>query len=103
MFDIGFFELAVIAVVALLVLGPERLPYAARSVGLFIGRIKRSIGNVQQEIEQELRFEEMRRAAEARARELEKQLEQDPTQTSESIEPSIAAPPTNKSEHKDEH
>jgi sec-independent protein translocase protein TatB len=73
-FDIGFLELLLIFVVALLVLGPEKLPYVARTIGLWIGKIKRSIAGVQMEVERELRFEEMRREAEERAKQLEKEM-----------------------------
>ncbi|MCM5704141.1 Sec-independent protein translocase protein TatB [Larsenimonas salina] len=61
MFDVGFFELMVIGVIALLVLGPERLPVAARTAGLWIGRIKRTVSNVQQDISSQLEAEELRR------------------------------------------
>lgn len=98
MFDIGFLELLIIFIVALLVLGPERLPQAARSVGLFVGRIKRTVGGVQAEIERELRLEEMRREAEARAKELEKELElkefnQQVAQTEQEIKQSFEGKP----------
>lgn len=59
MFDIGFFELCVIGVVALLVLGPERLPRAARQAGLWVGRAKRMITQVKRDIDNEIRQEEM--------------------------------------------
>ncbi|WP_417582665.1 Sec-independent protein translocase protein TatB [Nitrincola sp.] len=61
MFDIGFLELLVIGVVALLVLGPERLPHAARTCGLLLGRVRRSFSSIQSEIRDELRAEEPRR------------------------------------------
>ncbi|OHV10495.1 Sec-independent protein translocase protein TatB [Kushneria phosphatilytica] len=61
MFDVSFLELAVIAVIALIVLGPERLPTAARAAGLWIGRIRRTIGNVQREISSQLETEELQR------------------------------------------
>ena len=54
MFDIGFAELVIIAVVSLLVIGPERLPGAIRTVSLWLGRFKRSFNEIRQEIEQEL-------------------------------------------------
>ncbi|MCM2129690.1 Sec-independent protein translocase protein TatB [Larsenimonas rhizosphaerae] len=65
MFDVGFFELMVIGVIALLVLGPERLPTAARTAGLWIGRIKRTISSVQQDISSQLEAEELRRKMKA--------------------------------------
>ena len=74
MFDIGFSELALIAVVALLVLGPERLPKVARTVGALVRRARSSWQNVRGEIERELAAEDMkktindlRRAADVRA------------------------------------
>lgn len=61
MFDIGFFELILIGVVALLVIGPERLPGLARTAGKWMGRARRFVGTVKQDIEQELKAEELKR------------------------------------------
>ena len=60
MFDIGFLELMFIGVVGLLVLGPERLPKAARTAGLWLGKIKRSVTGMQREISAQLEAEELR-------------------------------------------
>ena len=60
MFDVGFSELILMAIVALVVLGPEKLPHAARVAGAWIGRIKRMVGNMQAEIEREVSAQEMR-------------------------------------------
>lgn len=60
MFDIGFLELLVCMILALLVLGPERLPKAARTAGLFIGRMRRTLSNMQDELERQVRTEELR-------------------------------------------
>ncbi|NLW05916.1 MAG: twin-arginine translocase subunit TatB [Pseudomonadaceae bacterium] len=60
MFDIGFFELVVIAVVGLLVLGPQRLPQAIRTLGLYLGRIRKMVSGIQQEVNEQLQLEEMR-------------------------------------------
>lgn len=60
MLDIGFLELLLVGVVGLLVLGPERLPRAARTAGLWIGRIKRSVSGIQREITAQLEAEELR-------------------------------------------
>jgi sec-independent protein translocase protein TatB len=60
MFDIGFAELLVIGVLGLIILGPERLPKAARTVGLLIGKMRRTMSGIQQEIEQEVRNQEIR-------------------------------------------
>ncbi|SHE63503.1 sec-independent protein translocase protein TatB [Modicisalibacter ilicicola DSM 19980] len=64
MFDIGFLELLIIGVVALLVLGPERLPKAARTAGLWIGKIKRTVSGMQREINAQLEAEELRQKLE---------------------------------------
>ncbi|WP_430460971.1 Sec-independent protein translocase protein TatB [Thalassolituus sp. LLYu03] len=61
MFDIGFMELMVVAILGLLVLGPERLPKAARTVGLFVGRIRRTMNNIQDDLERQVRTEELRK------------------------------------------
>lgn len=61
MFDIGFWELAFIGVIALLVFGPERLPEVARTAGLWVSRIRRFVANVKRDVEQELRAEELKR------------------------------------------
>jgi len=61
MFDIGFTELLLISIVALLVLGPERLPQAVRTAALWIGRARRSFNKVRTEIEQQLNTDEIRR------------------------------------------
>ncbi|MBN8793286.1 MAG: twin-arginine translocase subunit TatB [Stenotrophomonas nitritireducens] len=61
MFDIGFGELLLIAVVALVVLGPERLPKAARFAGLWIRRARNQWDSVKQELERELQAEELQR------------------------------------------
>ncbi|MDO6453314.1 Sec-independent protein translocase protein TatB [Neptunomonas phycophila] len=74
MFDIGFAELLVIAAVALVVLGPEKLPTAVRTLGLWVGRAKRTIGGIQREISEELRMEELRRTSAIEKEKLDKEL-----------------------------
>lgn len=61
MFGISFSELLLVGLVALLVLGPERLPGAARTAGLWVGRLKRSFNSIKTEIERELGADEIRR------------------------------------------
>ena len=61
MFDIGFPELALVSVVALLVLGPQRLPEALRTLGLWLGRMRRSFARVKVEVEREIGMDEVRR------------------------------------------
>lgn len=59
MFEVGFLEIVVVGIVALLVLGPERLPHAARMTGAFIGRMTRAFSNIREEIEREVNLHEM--------------------------------------------
>jgi sec-independent protein translocase protein TatB len=61
MFDVGFFELLLIGVVALLVVGPERLPKLARTAGLWIGKGRRFISSVKADIEREIKAEELKK------------------------------------------
>ena len=61
MFEIGFSELLLVGLVALLVFGPERLPGAARTAGLWIGRLKRSFNAIKSEVEREIGADEIRR------------------------------------------
>ncbi len=61
MFDVGFMELLLIGIVALLVIGPERLPKVARTAGLWLGKGRRFISSVKSDIEQELKSEELKR------------------------------------------
>jgi sec-independent protein translocase protein TatB len=61
MFDIGFPELVLVAIVGLLVIGPERLPEALRTLGLWLGRMRRSFTAVKTEIEKEIGMDEVRR------------------------------------------
>ena len=61
MFDIAFSELLVIAIVALLVIGPEKLPKVARTVGAFTGRMQRYVAQVKEEVNREVRFEELQK------------------------------------------
>lgn len=68
MFDIGFWELALIGVVALLVIGPERLPKVARTAGLWVGRMRGFVMSVKSDIDKELRAEELKRVMEQQAK-----------------------------------
>jgi len=91
MFDIGFWELAVIGVVALLVIGPERLPRVARTTGMWLGRARRFVTSVKADIDRELAAEELKKA-------LAKQTESDGLydiieDTRKSINPDSEAPP----------
>lgn len=61
MFDIGFSEIVVCAIVALVVIGPERMPEAVRTIGLWIGRVKRSLRETRSEIERQIGVDDIRR------------------------------------------
>jgi sec-independent protein translocase protein TatB len=63
-FDVSFSELFVIAVVALLVIGPEKLPKVARTMGAFMGRMQRYVAQVKEEVNREVRFEELQKLQE---------------------------------------
>jgi sec-independent protein translocase protein TatB len=61
MFDIGFLEIVVVGIVALVVLGPEKLPGTIRTVSLWVGRLRRSFNSIKTEIEKEIGADEIRR------------------------------------------
>ena len=61
MFDIGISEIMVIAVVALVVIGPERLPRVARTIGTLLGRAQRYVNDVKAEVNREMELEELRK------------------------------------------
>jgi len=60
MFDVGFSELIVIALVALIVIGPERLPRVARTLGALIGRAQRYVNDVKADIQREVDLDELK-------------------------------------------
>lgn len=77
MFDIGFTELMVIALVGLIVIGPERLPKVARTVGHLLGRLQRYVSDVKSDINREMQLEELKKLQEqvaAEARSVERQV-----------------------------
>ncbi|RBI68033.1 twin-arginine translocase subunit TatB [Vreelandella sulfidaeris] len=74
MLDIGFLELMLIGVVGLLVLGPERLPRAARTAGMWIGKIKRTVSGMQREISAQLEAEELRQKLNEQQKKLDDSL-----------------------------
>lgn len=61
MFDVGFSEMIVIGIVALIVIGPEKLPRVARTVGLLVGRMQRYVSNVKSDIQREMQFEDLQK------------------------------------------
>jgi sec-independent protein translocase protein TatB len=76
MFDIGFTEILLIGVISLVVLGPERLPVVARSIGLWVGKIKRTVNGIQREIQAELQLDEIRQYTEKNRQEFDQHLQQ---------------------------
>jgi sec-independent protein translocase protein TatB len=61
MFDIGFSELLVIGIIALVVIGPERLPRVARTIGHLAGRLQRYVADVKADINREIELDELRK------------------------------------------
>ena len=60
MFDVGFSEMLMIGIVALVVIGPERLPKVARTVGLLLGRMRRYVSDVKADLNREMQLEELK-------------------------------------------
>lgn len=68
MFDVGFMEMLLVGVVALLVVGPERLPGLARTAGAWLGRARSFVTNVKTDIDRELKAEELKRILDEQAK-----------------------------------
>ena len=108
MFDIGFSEIFVIAIVALLVLGPERLPRAARFTGLWVRRARAQWYSVKAELESELADDELKRSLartreelrdirsdlQNRGRELQDELRREGADIEQAVKSTPAAPST---------
>jgi sec-independent protein translocase protein TatB len=89
MFDIGFSELLVIAVVALIVIGPERLPRVARTLGHLFGRMQRYVNDVKADISREMELEELKRlqsSVEDAARSMQSSFDKDVNDTRSEID-----------------
>ena len=91
MFDIGFPELILIAVLGLVILGPERLPAALRAIGLWLGRAQRSYHSVKEQIEKEVGMEEVHRQLRREVMEEKIKLHQSANPSSGTLEPEVAA------------
>lgn len=89
MFDIGFSELMVIAVVALVVIGPERLPKVARTVGHLFGRMQRYVNDVKADISREMALEDLRKL-QASMQETAQSLEQSMNQEVRAVESQVS-------------
>ena len=61
MFDVGFSEMLMIGIVALVVIGPERLPKVARTAGLLLGRMRRYVSDIKADINREMQLEELKK------------------------------------------
>lgn len=83
MFDIAFTELVIVAIVALIVIGPEKLPKVARTLGSLAGRMQRYVATVKQDIERELELDELKR--------LQQDIQQGSEDVKQEIENSIHA------------
>lgn len=84
MFDVGFSEIIIIAVVALIVIGPDKLPKLARTYGLLYGRVQRYVSGIKQDMEREVALDQMKKAtAEAQQKLLEFQSKMIAIDTSE--------------------
>ena len=101
MFDIGFPELLLTAIVGLLVIGPERLPEALRTLGLWVGRLRRSFLSVKADIEKEIGMDEVRRQLHSEAvMEEMKRIERDVKSAASASEPSEPAEPAERPDGK---
>ena len=89
MFDISFSELLVIAIVALVVIGPEKLPKVARTAGAFFGRMQRFVTQVKEEVNREARFAELQKLQD----EVKSSLQQGYDDVAQSILPEVEAVP----------
>jgi len=74
MFDIGFFEICLIGIIALVVIGPEKLPRVARIIGLWLGRAQGMVKTVKYEIDEQLRMEEMKQSVQKQKDSIENEV-----------------------------
>jgi sec-independent protein translocase protein TatB len=88
MFDVGFSELIVIAVVALIVIGPERLPKVARTVGHLLGRLQRYVNDVKSDINREMQLDDLKKLQQQMAEQV-KGVEQSVSEHMNSVETSL--------------
>jgi sec-independent protein translocase protein TatB len=83
LFDIAFTELVIVAIVALIVIGPEKLPKVARTLGSLVGRMQRYVATVKQDIERELELDELKK--------LQQDIQQGSQDVKQQVENSIHA------------
>ena len=89
MFDVGFSELIVIAIVALIVIGPERLPKVARTAGHLLGRLQRYVNDVKSDINREMQLDELKKL-QAEVQESARTLERSVSQEMQAVEYALA-------------
>jgi sec-independent protein translocase protein TatB len=88
MFDIGFSEIVVIAVVALVVIGPEKLPKVARTLGHMFGRLQRYVNEVKADISREMELDELRKL-QSQVQSAARDLEQSVTSAAHEVESGV--------------
>ena len=88
MFDVSFSELMVIAIVALVVIGPERLPRVARTTGLLFDRLQRYVNDVKSDISREIQLDELKRL-QSEMQESARNFEQSMNQEIKAIEANV--------------
>lgn len=94
MFDISFTELMVIALVGLIVIGPERMPKVARAAGHLLGRLQRYVSDVKSDISREMQLEDLKKLqtqVAEQARDLERQVNEQMSATESELNKSILA------------
>src|SRR5260370_23484590 len=92
MFDIGFFEPLVMGVVALIVIGPQKLPRVARTVGHLVGRMQRYVSDVKADINREIELEELRKmrdSMEKAASEMQTAVDTELTKTADDLNKAV--------------
>ncbi|APX91537.1 twin arginine-targeting protein translocase TatB [Halomonas sp. 1513] len=97
--DIGFLELLILGTASLLVLGPERLPKAAHTAGLWIGKIKRTVSGMQREINAQLEAEELRQKLDEQQKKLDESLGRVKRDVERYAEPDSGTPPKGDAQH----
>src|SRR5207237_4794909 len=93
MFDIGFSELLVIGIVALIVIGPQKLPRVARTVGHLLGRLQRYVADVKADINREIELEELRKMRDSMqkaASEMQSAVDTELTKTGDELNQAVA-------------
>jgi len=102
MFDIGFSELLVIGIVALIVIGPQKLPRVARTVGHLLGRLQRYVADVKADINREIELEELRKMRDSMqkaASEMQSAVDTELTKTADELNKAAAGTPATEPPH----